>query len=299
MVARGRLRSLPAVERTRPVWLAAVERMRRSGDYDPKELDEVASYITHGVGLSFAANEPPSRHYQNTPLVEQQAEHVAQRIAHYMQIGAVVRVDDGEDTPWIHPLHVVMKEGAKPRVVVDCSRNLNDYLQQQPFKMEGVQQAVAKSWRGCWFGKHDLSDCYLSFPLSQEAARYLVFSFQGKLYRFVRLPFGLSVAPRVCELLLSVVSFELRRLGVRHVRYLDDFLYIGGSAAALARAMSRAAVTLARFGLVVNPSKTVSPTQDITFLGVGIDSRVCCLYVTPERVQEMKQLCRWCLVVER
>ena len=40
---------------------------------------------------------------------------------------------------------MVLKEGAKPRLVLDLSRNLNDYLQQQRFRMEGVQQAVCKT----------------------------------------------------------------------------------------------------------------------------------------------------------
>ena len=118
-----------------------------------------------------------------------------------------------------------------------------------------------------------------------------MFEFGGQRYRFVRLPFGLSIAPLGCTQLLNVVSFELRRAGVRHVRYLDDFLYIAKSARALAVAMQRAAVVLARFGLVVNPSKTVGPTQDVVFLGVGMDSRSCTLYVTSERVAEVKQLC--------
>ncbi len=98
---------------------------------------------------------------------------------------------------------------------------------------------------------------------------------------------GLSVD----TLLLSVVSFELRRLGVRHVRYLDDFLYIGRSERDKQRMMQVAAITLARFGLVVNQAKTVAPIQDIIFLGVSLDSRACCLYVTADRVLEVKQLC--------
>ena len=70
-----------------------------------------------------------------------------------MQFGAVVqlptdahRTDDGLR---IQPLHVIIKAGKKPRLVIDLSRNLNDHLEYEYFQYSCVDDAVEASHPGC------------------------------------------------------------------------------------------------------------------------------------------------------
>ena len=105
-----------------------------------------------------------------------------------------------------------------------------------------------------------LSNCFLSFPLHQSALPYFIFQFEGELYQFTRLPFGLSSAPRICTMLLSVLQHELHHCGVsRLVRYLDDFLPIEHDFASAQRSLLTAQRVMTDFGLVVNPEKTEGP----------------------------------------
>jgi hypothetical protein len=120
--------------------------------------------------------------------------------------------------------------------------------------------------------------------------KYFVFQFDGKYYQFTRSPFGLSTAPRVCTLLLSVIQFVLEQKGLTLVRYLDDFLIISSSFQIASEHLSIAIQVFQDFGLVVNTKKTEGPAQQIQFLGVIIDSINCTLSISPERIDEMNQL---------
>ena len=155
-----------------------------------------------------------------------------------------------------------------------------------------MDDAVEASHSGCWYGKLDLSNCFLSFPLHPSVRRYFCFRFEGELYQFTHMPFGLSTAPRVCTQLLSVVNFALAELGIRDIRYLDDFFLIGASEEDMARHLLLAQSAIRQFGLVVNPDKTEGPAQSLSFLGVQLDSVDQTVSCTPQRVEELTTLLR-------
>ena len=50
-----------------------------------------------------------------------------------------------------------------------------------------------------------LSDDYYSVPVALTDQKYLLFKFEGQLYKFVCLPNGLSSAPRIFTKLLKPV----------------------------------------------------------------------------------------------
>lgn len=261
-------------------------------DDDQSVVQSIRSHINDGVSLPFDSI-PPPHSYTNTYSVQQHIGAVRSRLKEYMAIGAVVPLPPSSaHQQRVQPLHVIIKPGKKPRLVIDLSRNLNDCLRQERFSYSSVEDAVALSFPGCWYGKLDLSNCFLSFPLRPDVRQFFVFQLDGQLYQFNRMPFGLRTAPRVCTQLLSVIAHELSKGGARFVRYLDDFLFIASSQEELSSVLLAAQSTFAAFGLLVNPDKTEGPLQRISFLGVQLDSLACTLSCTPERVAELTALLR-------
>jgi hypothetical protein len=272
-------------------WLHTIALMRRQEGADMKMLDTIAGHITLGVSLPLVSIPPPVS-YQNTPVVDEHADAVRARLADYMSIGAVNRLPDNYDIKHesVQPLHVIIKAEKKPRVVVDLSRNLNDHLEHTYFHYSNVDSAVSLSTPHCWYGKLDLSNCFLSFPLHPSVHRYFIFRFEGALYQFVRMPFGLATAPLVCSQLLSVPSFVLTSLGIKHVRYLDDFLLISHDRNILQQQLHTAQTAISSFGLVINGDKTEGPSQIITFLGIELDSLARTLRCPLSRITELVTL---------
>lgn len=252
------------------------------------QLRRIRSWIKDGVTLDFITT-PECIDHSNTPSVVLNASLVRRRIAEYEDFGALTPLPPDHPTPFgVQPLHVIIKPPRKPRLVVDLSRNLNDHLQYEYFHYSSIADAVDLSFPGCWYSKLDLSNCFLSFPLHPSALPHFIFRFEGQLYQFTRMPFGLSTAPRICTELLSVVAYSLQLQGVDAlIRYLDDFLFINNDEPSSRLTLELAQRTFDDFGLVVNPDKTEGPAQRLTFLGIEFDSIACTLSCTHERVQEL------------
>ena len=252
-----------------------------------EQLAQIRQWITTGITLDFVSNPSPIDH-DNTLTVHENASAVRQRIAEYIDFEALVPLPADHPCPYgIQPLHVIIKPDRKPRLVIDLSRNLNDHLEYEYFSYASVLDAVERSFEGCWFGKLDLSNGFLSFPLHPSTFAHFTFRFEGRLYQFVRVPFGLSVAPRICTLLLSVVAYGLLQADVDSAaRYLDDFIFVKECARLMESALRRAETTISAYGLVVNPDKTEGPAQRIAFVGILLDSVQQTLSCTPERLAD-------------
>ena len=227
---------------------------------------------------------PSTANFRNSKSVDKHHSVCMERIKVYSDLGAV---EEDNKPALVHPLLAVAKEGRKVRLCLDLSRNCNDYIRKRSFRLLSLREAVLLSHPGCFYGKMDLSACFLSFPLHPDASKLMGFSLGGKTYRFSGVPFGLSSAPRVVSLLLDVVSAVLLDRGVEHVRYLDDFLFVGPSASQVSANMRTAALVLQEFGLVNNLSKCEGPARSIEFLGIQIDSSSCTLSVPKHKLQTL------------
>ena len=279
---------------------------------DLATLRQISTWITTGVTLDLGSTPQPAD-YNNTPSVLLNADLVRTRLREYIDFGAVIPLPLDTHCPFgVQPLHVIIKPDKKPRLVIDLSRNLNDHLRYKKprlvidlsrnlndhlryeyFSYSSVRDAAELSTPGCWYGKLDLSNCFLSFPLHPSAQPHFMFRFDGRLYQFVRMPFGLASAPRVCTLLLSVVAYKLTVSGIqRLIRYLDDFLFVADSREAMAAILHAAQQLFSDFGLVVNTDKTEGPAQQISFLGVQLDSVAQTLSCSATRLTEIRSLLR-------
>ena len=288
-----RLRTLANVAgvEEQQLWHSTLDAMSKEPDAKPDELEQIRAWITSGVTLDLLT-QPDAIDHSNTYSVQIEQAVVRQRIKEYIDFRALVALPADHPCPrGIQPLHVIIKPDRKPRLVVDLSRNLNDHLKYEYFSYTTVSQAVEQATPGCWFSKLDLSNCFLSFPLHPEAMPYFIFRFDGQLYQFTRMPFGLSSAPRICTQLLSVPEFAMRLWGVdRSARYLDDTLLTDDDRQQAERSLLIAQHALTRFGLVINPDKTVGPAQQLAFLGIQLDSVQQTMSCTPERLTEIRAL---------
>jgi hypothetical protein len=102
------------------LWLSTIEAMAALPNANHAELAEIRSHITDGVSLPFLTT-PVAITYANTPAVQENADAVRTRLQEYMAFGAVRELPASHDTSThgIQPLHVIIKAGKKPRLVID------------------------------------------------------------------------------------------------------------------------------------------------------------------------------------
>ncbi|KAG1526955.1 hypothetical protein G6F52_001971 [Rhizopus delemar] len=118
-----------------------------------------------------------------------------------------------------------IKEPNKIRPILDC-RKINQFIQCNHFKMEGVPALRDIVEKDDFLTKIDLKDAYIVVPIHPESWKFLSFSHKGTVYQYRSLTFGQSVAPHLFSKLMRHALEPLRAIGIRLVYYPDDICVV-------------------------------------------------------------------------
>ena len=88
---------------------------------------------------------------------------------------------------------------------------LNRFVKYEHFKMENLETVRFLVRKGDWFVKLDLKDAYLTVPIQNSQKKYLRFKWNGRIFQFKCMAFGLVPAPRIFTKLLKVFVAFLRK----------------------------------------------------------------------------------------
>lgn len=178
-----------------------------------------------------------------------------------------------ETVEFISNIFTRTKASGKIRIILNL-KPLNEFLVYEHFKMEHIDYICELIHQNDFFCSIDLADAYFSVPIHNSHWKYLKFTWNGKLFCYKVLVFGLSVAPRIFTRLCKPLLAKLR--GYFHIKcsiYIDDMIIIGGSSKSVAQNLDIARSLFTDLGFCINEEKSVSiPTRVITHLGFVIDS---------------------------
>ena len=124
------------------------------------------------------------------------------------------------------PFFLERKKGNKHHLILNL-KEFNKNVIYGHFKMDNLKAALNMMRQNCFMASIDLSDAYYSVPVTLTDQKYLLFTFEGQLYKFVCLPNGLSSAPRIFTKLLKPVFSALHKQGHEIMGYLDDSFLMG------------------------------------------------------------------------
>ena len=170
---------------------------------------------------------------------------------------------------------------------------LNRFLVVTPFRMETVSSILESMAEGEWMVSLDLKDAYFQVPIHPRSRRYMRFVWQGTIYQFRVLCFGLATAPQVFTKVMAPVSAWAHRLGIPLRRYLDDLLISGPSEASCIENTRALLQLCSRVGIWVNFAKSdLSPSQRKQFLGMVLDTVGALVFPSPDRVSRFQVVAR-------
>jgi hypothetical protein len=112
--------------------------------------------------------------------------------------GLIFHIDNPGPGFYSHIFVVPKKQKGSWRLIIDLSR-LNRFLQVPHFKMETTRLVAAAILQGDWAVSLDLRDAYLHVPVHPDYQHYLQFYFEGRVYQFKAMPFGLASAPLIFQ----------------------------------------------------------------------------------------------------
>ncbi|KAK3886697.1 hypothetical protein Pcinc_009163 [Petrolisthes cinctipes] len=152
--------------------------------------------------------------------------------------------------------------------------------------MVSVAQVRTVLRKGDWLASLDLKDAYWHVPIHPRFRRFLAFQVGTETFQFTRLPFGLSLAPRVFTKLVRVVASRLAEAGVPTLMYLDDWLLHAPSKEQVANNVRVARGVLEEMGFLLNiPKSSLTPTRKLCWLGIEWDSLSATLSLAPDNAR--------------
>ena len=187
-------------------------------------------------------------------------------------------------------MFLVTKKSVGKRPVSNL-KPLNKFVPNQTFKMEGIHLLKDFLKPNYFMTKLDLSDAYCSIPIDKHSRRYLQFIFEGKLYQFKVLVFGLNTAPRIFSRCMKPVVAFIRLKGILIIIYLDDILLAAQTYHECHCQTNFAIDLLESLGFRINCEKRqLIPSQHIPFLGFVVDSTTMTIGLPLEKIASIQSL---------
>ena len=179
-----------------------------------------------------------------------------------------------------------------PLILAVLFQPLNRFIAEVKFKMTSVFEVPDLVCPGDWAAKFDLTQAYYHVYVQEPSQVYLRFIWQGRIFQFQVLPFGIHTAPWLFTTIGNAVTLHLRFLGVRLALYLDDGLVLASSEELCRTQVNNIVLPLlADLGLTVNLQKSaLVPSRQFTFLGFHWDTISMCCKLPLDRLLNIKYL---------
>ena len=142
------------------------------------------------------------------------------------------------------------------RPIINLKPFNKTFLDPPHFRMEGIPDVIRLLNPGDWAATIDLKDAFFHVPIFSDHCKLLRFFWDGVLYEFLVLPFGLVTATFVFTKLTKPVAAFLRAMGIRIIFYLDDILVIGSSEEQCRVNVEMTLKVLVEAGFVINHKKS-------------------------------------------
>ena len=178
--------------------------------------------------------------------------------------GVIEKVSQSD---WATPIVVVRKPGGKVRVCGDFKVTVNPVLKNDVYPLPLLEELFHKLNGGTKFTKLDLADAYLQIKLDDSSKQLVVLNTHQGLYRYKRMPFGLSCAPAIFQRIIEQTVGDIPGVAC----YLDDIIVTGKTEADHLTNLQRTLERLKESGFRLRKSKCSFFQSSVVYLGHVID----------------------------
>ena len=126
---------------------------------------------------------------------------------------------------WAAPIVPVLKGDGRVRICGDYKVTINSAAKQDKYPLPRIDELFASLAGGKSFSKLDLSHAYLQVQLDEPSQKHVTINTQKGLFRYSRLPFGVSSAPSIFQ---RVMENHLQGIPGVCV-YINDILVTGST----------------------------------------------------------------------
>ena len=174
---------------------------------------------------------------------------------------------------------VVKRDDGSIRVCGDYKLTVNQVVKRDTFPLPQIQDIFASLEGGKTFSK---AQAYLQVPLEESSKTLVTINTPKGLFRYNRLPFGVSAAPSIFQR-----TMETLLQGIDHTSvYLDDILVTGATDEEHLRNLDQVLARLEGAGMRLKRKKCEFMLPEVEYLGHRITSQG--LQPTGEKVRAIE-----------
>jgi len=168
-------------------------------------------------------------------------------------------------TNWCSPVLPLEKKDGSMRLAIDY-REVNAITTDDMTPIPRIDEILDELCRAKIYSRLDLTKGYYQVPMAEEDKDKTAFVFRGKMYRFIRMPFGLKTAPQTFQRLMNTVVD-----GLPFVRcYLDDVVIFSESVGKHSEHLRVVLERISKAGLRLNKKKCEFGIESMDFLGYHV-----------------------------
>ncbi len=180
---------------------------------------------------------------------------------------------------WATPIVPVIKKDGGIRICGDFKVTVNPVLSVEQYPLPHINDLFAGLTGGQKFSKIDLNQAYLQMHVEEESRELLTINTHKGLFRYKRLPFGITSAPSIFQRAMDQILAGLP--GV--VCYLDDILVTGRDDESHLQHLDATLKRLKDYGLRVRKDKCEFFQSAVEYLGHVINASG--LHTSPSKVK--------------
>lgn len=195
-------------------------------------------------------------------------------------------VIEPSNSPWRAQAFVVKGDHHKPRMVIDYSQTINKFTMLDAYPLPRIEELISKVSKYEAFSTIDLKSAYHQVPIMESEKHFTAFEADGKLYQFLRVPFGVTNGVASFQRTIDKIIKDEGLEGT--FPYIDDVTVCGKNQAEHDRNLARFMATARKFNLTLNEEKCRFSTKSVKLLGYSIENKT--IKPDPDRLAPLMNL---------
>ena len=187
---------------------------------------------------------------------------------------------------YLSPIVLINKPDGSKRMCIDY-RAVNAKIKIDIHPLPRLDELVDDVSGHAYYCTLDLKDAYYQCLLDPQSRDITTFSDGRNLFRFKRLPFGLSVAPAIFTRVMQEVLRPLLALGFVK-NYLDDVIIFAPTIESILERLDLVFTRMKEMGLKLNVSKCHFVKRKIKFLGHYVSQKG--IEVNPNSIESISKM---------
>uniref|UniRef100_A0ABD2X093 RNA-directed DNA polymerase n=1 Tax=Trichogramma kaykai TaxID=54128 RepID=A0ABD2X093_9HYME len=164
---------------------------------------------------------------------------------------------------YVSPLVVVIKKDKSIRLCMDA-RRLNEQLAEDYVSPCGVEDILQQCYGVTTMSSLDLTSSFYQVALAEDSKKYCAFMFEGKVYEFNVVPFGLKVSSSA---LIRGLDTAITGMGNHLLNFVDDMLIISRNEEEHLAHVNELLESLDKHNITLKFKKSEFFKKEVEFLG--------------------------------